>query len=307
MSQSVQPPRLGSTQPIIGTVGLGQMIATAGTYPQPGPGPATNVIAMIHTIGVGFPAFGASACNGSPVKIWSNQALMSLLGTAFGGDGRTEFGLPDLRNRVAIGGTPGQEAGQTLAMTWMIAVQAGSDSFPMLGAMGLFAGNHPPAGWLPADGSMLVLRDYVPLFELIGTTFGGDGESIFALPDLQGRAVAGVGQGPTVSIVLGQAIEAGPDTDVACLGLNYIVNVSGALPPDNGDGGFPNSASVLGEFIAYAGPSIPDGWVTAAGQELPIADNEALFQLIGTTFGGDGEVSFALPDLRGHMVAGLGS
>jgi microcystin-dependent protein len=193
-------------------------------------------------------------------------------------------------------------------MTWMIAAEGGSNGYPMIGAIGLFAGNLPPAGWLAADGSMLALRDYVPLFELIGTTFGGDGASIFALPDLQGRAVVGAGQGATVSIALGQAIEAGPDTEVACLGLNYIVNVSGTMPPDNGDGGFPNSASVLGEFIAYAGPSIPDGWAMAEGQELPIADNEALFQMIGTTFGGDGQIGFgALPDLRGQMIAGPGS
>jgi microcystin-dependent protein len=51
----------------------------------------------------------------------------------------------------------------------------------------------------------------------------------------------------------------------------------------------------------FAGNFAPVGWLFCEGQLLPISENEALFQLIGTTYGGDGESTFALPDLRGRL------
>jgi microcystin-dependent protein len=51
----------------------------------------------------------------------------------------------------------------------------------------------------------------------------------------------------------------------------------------------------------FAGNFAPAGWLFCAGQLLPISENEILFQLIGTTYGGDGETTFALPDLRGRV------
>lgn len=51
----------------------------------------------------------------------------------------------------------------------------------------------------------------------------------------------------------------------------------------------------------FAGNFAPGGWMFCEGQLLSIADNETLFQLIGTTYGGDGQSTFALPDLRGRL------
>ena len=51
----------------------------------------------------------------------------------------------------------------------------------------------------------------------------------------------------------------------------------------------------------FAGNFAPAGWMFCEGQLLPISENETLFQLIGTTYGGDGESTFALPDLRGRL------
>ena len=51
----------------------------------------------------------------------------------------------------------------------------------------------------------------------------------------------------------------------------------------------------------------PKGWALCNGQLLPINQNQALFSLLGTTFGGDGRVNFALPDLRGRMPIHVGS
>ena len=57
----------------------------------------------------------------------------------------------------------------------------------------------------------------------------------------------------------------------------------------------------IGEIRMFAGNFAPAGWLFCEGQLLPISENEALFQLIGTTYGGDGESTFALPDLRGRL------
>jgi len=57
----------------------------------------------------------------------------------------------------------------------------------------------------------------------------------------------------------------------------------------------------VGEIRMFAGNFAPAGWMFCDGQLLPISENETLFQLIGTTYGGDGESTFALPDLRGRI------
>src|SRR4028118_1483110 len=57
----------------------------------------------------------------------------------------------------------------------------------------------------------------------------------------------------------------------------------------------------IGEIRMFAGNFPPLGWLFCEGQLLPISENEALFQLIGTTYGGDGESTFGLPDLRGRL------
>jgi microcystin-dependent protein len=57
----------------------------------------------------------------------------------------------------------------------------------------------------------------------------------------------------------------------------------------------------VGEIRMFAGNFAPAGWMFCEGQLLPISENETLFQLIGTTYGGDGEATFALPDLRGRI------
>lgn len=57
----------------------------------------------------------------------------------------------------------------------------------------------------------------------------------------------------------------------------------------------------VGEVRMFAGNFAPAGWMFCEGQLLPISENETLFNLIGTTFGGDGQSTFALPDLRGRI------
>jgi len=66
-------------------------------------------------------------------------------------------------------------------------------SQPFVGEIRMFAGNFAPAGWVFCDGSLLPISQYETLFNLIGTTYGGDGQSTFALPNLQSRVPVHVG------------------------------------------------------------------------------------------------------------------
>jgi len=66
------------------------------------------------------------------------------------------------------------------------------------------------------------------------------------------------------------------------------------------------SQPYVGQIIAVGFNFAPVGWALCQGQLLPISENEALFTLIGTTFGGDGETTFGLPDLRGRAALGMG-
>ena len=63
----------------------------------------------------------------------------------------------------------------------------------------LFAGNFAPRGWAMCAGQLLSIAQNTALFSLLGTTYGGNGQTTFALPDLRGRAVVGQGQGPGLS------------------------------------------------------------------------------------------------------------
>jgi len=63
----------------------------------------------------------------------------------------------------------------------------------------MFAGNFAPAGWMFCEGQLLPISEYETLFNLIGTTYGGDGQSTFALPDLRGRVPLHFGQGFTLA------------------------------------------------------------------------------------------------------------
>jgi microcystin-dependent protein len=66
---------------------------------------------------------------------------------------------------------------------------------PYVGEIRMFAGNFAPAGWMFCEGQLLPISEYETLFQLIGTTYGGDGESTFALPDLRGRIPLHQGNG----------------------------------------------------------------------------------------------------------------
>jgi microcystin-dependent protein len=70
---------------------------------------------------------------------------------------------------------------------------------PYVGEIRIFAGNFAPAGWMFCEGQQLPISEYETLFNLIGTTYGGDGQSVFNLPDLRGRLPIHMGGGFTLA------------------------------------------------------------------------------------------------------------
>jgi microcystin-dependent protein len=73
-------------------------------------------------------------------------------------------------------------------------------SNPFVAEIRIFAGNFAPTGWALCNGQLLPISQNTALFSLLGTTYGGDGKSTFALPDLQGSAPLQQGQGPGLSL-----------------------------------------------------------------------------------------------------------
>jgi microcystin-dependent protein len=70
---------------------------------------------------------------------------------------------------------------------------------PFISEIRMFAGNYAPAGWAFCDGQLLLIAQHQILFKLIGTTYGGDGTTDFAVPDLSGRVPMHFGTGPGLS------------------------------------------------------------------------------------------------------------
>ena len=208
-----------------------------------------------------------SACAGAILPVPQNQALASLLDKRFGGDGKTTFGLPN----YAAPAPPGP--------VYAIALQGiypsrddGRPGTPGAGSIALILVPYTfvPLGWLPCDGQLRKIADYPALFAVIGKRFGGDGVTTFALPPL---------------------------TTFAPAGSKYCIAKQGGTFPDR---------SFIGTVQLFPSGNAPGGWASCDGRTLPIEDFDMLFNLIGTTYGGDGVTTFGVPNLQGlGLPAGL--
>ena len=88
--------------------------------------------------------------------------------------------------------------------------------------------------------------------------------------------------------------------------VNYIIATDGTFPSFNG--GPPSyNVTIIGEIQLFSGNFAPTGWAFCNGQLLPIVNNQALFSILGTTYGGNGQTNFALPDLRGALPIHFGT
>lgn len=120
---------------------------------------------------------------------------------------------------------------------------------PYIGEIAIFAGNFAPVGWAFCDGSLLLISEYSALYQLIGTTYGGDGQSTFALPDLRGRAPMHAGAGPALTSRVGGEMGGTEEVTLTTQQIpnhNHVLGVSttpgttaspqGAVPADGGNG-----------------------------------------------------------------------
>ena len=122
-------------------------------------------------------------------------------------------------------------------------VEAACADEPYLGEICTFLFDFCPKGFLVAEGQLLSINQNQALFALLGTSFGGDGQTTFAVPDLQGRTAVGTGQGVDLpNIALGQTggnattatVLAGgfpvPATQLPFVGLTHCIAVQGVFP-----------------------------------------------------------------------------
>lgn len=238
---------------------------------------------------------------------------------------------------------------------------------PMLGEIRVFAGNYAPSGWALCNGQMMSVSNYQALYSILGTSYGGNGSSTFALPNLCGRVPMGAGQGSGLSnyalgstggsstitytvanlpahshtiTINGSADAANSDTPKGALpattGSNsYATSANGSMASGTlsvtvgADGGNAPQNNMqpylglsyiialqgiyqgadqpyLGEIRLYAGSIIPDGWHACDGSSIQTMQNQALYSLIGTTYGGT-STAFCLPDLRSRVPINQGA
>ena len=210
-----------------------------------------------------------------------------------------------LQTLIAVGGFAPVQAGRS-----------GTSAF--VGQIANFAGNFAPTGWAPANGQLLSIADNEALFNVIGTTYGGDGTTNFRLPDLQGRIAIGADAAnligsqkgaESVTVTSSELPGAGQhplNDDQPSLAITYIIATTGIFPGTYNNSSFDIHSETLGQIAEFAGDFAPTGWALADGQLLSIQKNLALFAVIGTTYGGDGMTTFALPDLDGRTTIGAG-
>jgi microcystin-dependent protein len=140
-----------------------------------------------------------------------------------------------------------------------------------IGSISLVPYNFAPVDTFPCDGRLLPISGYETLFNLIGTTYGGDGEETFALPDLRGRVVIGQGQGPgTSNYTIGQT--GGEETVTLTLSQIPAHTHTAMASKSNGD-----TASPAG---AYWAPRARTLLFSNSGSLTPIAP-----QALATTGG----------------------
>jgi microcystin-dependent protein len=105
-------------------------------------------------------------------------------------------------------------------------------SQPFIGEIILFAGNFAPRGWAFCNGQLLAISQNTALFAILGTTYGGNGQTTFALPDLRGRVPIHPGQGPGLSMYdLGQV----GGTETVTLNVNEMPQHTHRQPATNGE------------------------------------------------------------------------
>jgi len=250
------------------------------------------------------------------IALASVDMLASLAGAGAHASPITGDGLPVATEQPSLG------------LTYLVRTEDPSN-IAADGQVVLFAGNFAPGGYAVANGQLMSIAANPVLFTEIGTTYGGNGTNVFALPNLSGRTVVGTGQGAGLTNrTLGSAYGAATETLTSnqlppyggasgittgsqpvatlqpSLALNEAVVTQGFFPSSTGPQA---TGPLIGQVLTYAGTSLPGGQAAANGQQLPIAQQQSLFSVVGNTYGGNFPFTFALPDLDGRAPEGVGA
>ncbi|WP_426643000.1 InlB B-repeat-containing protein [Paenibacillus illinoisensis] len=210
---------------------------------------------------------GWMPARGQLMSITQNTALYSLLGNNFGGDGKTTFSLPNLSGAAPDG------TGYYIALNGIFpsrdeSIYGAGPS--VLGEVRLFPYRFTPPGWLALNGQEVSTSTYSDLYQMIGTTYGGDGSTTFKLPNM-----------PKMNDI-----------------IYYGISTDPTQRAENGTGD-----EYIGEIIPMLVSLPTNHWIPANGLTLPINQNQPLFSLLGTRFGGDGQVNFNVPNLNSSQSA----
>jgi VCBS repeat-containing protein len=347
------------------SLGLNQFVVEQGIFPGRDGATAAGIpLGSIRTFAGNLAPAGTALADGQILSLAQNTVLFAVLGTNYGGNGTTSFELPNLQGRLATGfeNNPNAALGenngadsftltrQNLPQRWGGAgvpfdndqpsqtvnyiINTGGTfggSINAIGEVVPFLGNYAPSGYMLAEGQLLNISQNQALFSVLGNSYGGDGITTFALPNLTGRTIVGAGNDFNSAKSVAVGTTTGEDSttlttsnlpfpagssqpvsnDQPSVAMTYLVATEGLFP---GSSGAPNPTSqYLGEVIAFAGTNsalgnmLDHGWAVANGQILGISQNTALYSLLGAAYGGNGTTTFALPDLVGRSIAGVGT
>jgi microcystin-dependent protein len=221
-------------------------------------------------------------CDGSLIPISQNPTLFSILGTTFGGDGRTTFGLPDLQGRSGLhpGFGPGLsqkrlgQLGGTETETLSLSNLPSHNH--QLRSDNLFADNINTNNNVLSNGKASQYHQIYHGFEAgSSTTMGSTSLS----------STSGGGQAHENMF---------PFSTGTC-----VIATFGQFPGRNT--GSNDVGQFIGEIRMFGGNYAPNNWALTDGQILPINNFQSLFSLVGTNFGGDGRTTFGIPELRGRI------
>lgn len=140
-------------------------------------------------------------------------------------------------------------------------------SQPYVGEIRMFAGNFAPAGWMLCQGQLLPISQYETLFNLIGTTYGGDGQSTFALPSLASRIPIHQGGGYTIGQAAGE--ESVTLTTQQIPIHSHVALANSNAGNQTGPGGGVWASSSLNQFTAAPSAQMNTGLIGSTGGSQP--------------------------------------
>jgi microcystin-dependent protein len=140
-------------------------------------------------------------------------------------------------------------------------------SEPFLGEIKVISWNFPPKGWTFCNGQLLPINQNQALFSILGTTYGGDGRTTFALPNLQGRTPVHVGNGITLGELGGEAAHTLNISEVPA--HNHVPSGSGNPPSLPGVAGNVWATGNASNYAASANTSMNPACILPVGGSQP--------------------------------------